>query len=131
MRSARPNGLPYFLGVRLSEEELRALDEYQRKESAPSRSDAVRRLVRGLATPAPAAHPLPVSVERELGELVEDGWVTSEETALTLLLELGLREFSRLHAEQLPALRGAARGLSERSRTRKRADRASRGLLER
>lgn len=131
MRSAQTPSLPYFLGVRLSEEELRALDEYQRSIEAPSRSDAIRRLVRAGATPATLESPLPVSVANELAELVEDGWATSEEGALSLLVQLGLREFSRLHAEQVPALRGAARGLSERSGARKRADRTSRRLLER
>jgi hypothetical protein len=131
VRSAQSSRLPYFLGVRLSEEELRSLDSYQHEENVPTRSEAVRHLVRELAASTPAAGAQPTSVEREIGELVEDGWFASEEAALALLVQLGLLEFSRLHAEQLPALRGAARGLSERSRARKRADRTSRGLLER
>jgi hypothetical protein len=131
VRSAQTSSLPYFLGVRLSEEELRQLDEIRRSLGAASRSETIRRLVRAGASPATPESPLPLSVAHELAELVEDGWASSEEGALSLLVQLGLEQFTRLHAEQVPALRGAARGLSERSGARKRADRTSRRLLER
>jgi hypothetical protein len=131
VRSTASPTLTQFLGVRLTDEELRRLDEFQRTRRIGTRSDAVRRLVleaREKPTEAPA---LPLSVQRELEEIVEDGWARSAEEALTLLATLGFQELSRLHADRVPALRGAARATRERSMARRKADREGRGLLER
>jgi Ribbon-helix-helix protein, copG family len=131
VRTAATPGLTQFLGVRLTDEELRQLDEFQRARGIATRSDAVRKLVRDAAEVAPPAPPLPLTVQRELEEMVEDGWARNEEGALTLLATLGLQELSRLHADRMPALRGAARASRERHPARRKADREGRGLLER
>jgi hypothetical protein len=125
-------GLPRFLGVRLADDELRNLDDFQRRSGSATRSDAVRALVREFARPREElAATLPVSVRAEIEELVEDGWAQDEEAALALLVAFGLREFTRLHAERVPALRGAAQRLADRRRARRRAEGAGRRLLER
>jgi hypothetical protein len=131
VRSATPNGLSAFLGVRLTDEELRQLDDFQRLRKIETRSDAVRTLVREAVGGAEKPSFLPLSVQRELEEIVEDGWARSEEEALTLLTTLGFQELSRLHADRVPALRGAARATRERHLARRKAAREGRGLLER
>ena len=131
MRTAAPGGLSLFLGVRLTEEELRQLDEFQRARKIGTRSDAVRTLVQEASGGPSSAPALPLSVQRELEEIVEDGWARSEEEALTLLTTLGFQELSRLHADRVPALRGAARATRERHLARRKASREGRGLLER
>ncbi len=131
MREAAPTGVTRFLGVRLSDEEARRLDEFRRNRGIESRSDAIRALLReseGTARPAPE---LPPTVQHEVEELVEDGWAHDEEGALTLLTTLGMQELSRLHADRMPALRGAARSHRDRHLSRRKADREGRGLLER
>jgi len=131
VRTTTPSGMTQFLGVRLTEEELRDLDEFQRTRKIATRSDAVRTLVREAREKAPTAPTLPLSVQRELEEVVEDGWARSEDEALTLLATFGFQELSRLHADRVPALRGAARANRERHLARRKADREGRGLLER
>jgi hypothetical protein len=131
VRTTTPTGLTQFLGVRLTDEELHQLDEFQRSRGIATRSDAVRTLVREAQEKAPAGPTLPLSVQRELEEIVEDGWARSEDEALTLLATFGFQEFSRLHADRIPALRGAARANRERHLARRKADREGRGLLER
>ncbi len=131
MRKDALPGLTQFVGVRLTEEELRHLDEVQRSRGLGTRSDAVRALVRAAAAPAAPELPLPPSVAREVEEMVEDGWAREAGEALTLLATLGYQEFSRLHSEGSSALRGAARASQERHRARRKADREGRGLLGR
>ena len=121
-----------FLGVRLTQEELDRLDGWRTAHGNPSRSDAVRALLRAPdPAPAPGAVELPVSLRAQLEELVEDGWATNEAAALTVALTMGLEQVARLHAERLPALKRRAREHADRSDQRRRADREGRGLLER
>jgi len=121
-----------FLGVRLTLEELDHLDGWRAAHGNPSRSEAVRALLRA---PEPAAGPsateLPVSLRAQLEELVEDGWAATEATALTVALTMGLEQIAKLHGEKLPALRRRAKEHADRSHQRRRADREGRGLLER
>ena len=120
-----------FLGVRLSEDELAALDQWRERLGSPTRSDAVRALVRLAAERTPEGPRLPVTVHTEIEELVEDGYARDSSAALETLLALGLREFARLHTERVPGLRRAARDAAERRANRRRADREGRGLLDR
>ena len=131
MRRPAPAGLTGFLGVRLTDEEMHRLDDFQQARKLPTRSDAVRALVLETKEHAPPPPALPLSVQRELEEVVEDGWARNEEEALTLLTTMGFQELSRLHAERVPALRGAARATRERHLARRKADHEGRGLLER
>jgi Ribbon-helix-helix protein, copG family len=121
-----------FLGVRLTQSELERLDAWRTAHGNPSRSEAVRALLRG---PEPATEPsafdVPISLRAKLEEIVEDGWASSVDGALTLVLTMGLGELSKLHTDRLPALRKHARDQSERTRARRRGDREGRGLLER
>ena len=121
-----------FLGVRLTSAELDRLDAWRTAHGNPSRSEAVRAL---LGAPdqveKPGAVEVPVSLRAKLEEIVEDGWATSEDGALTLVLTLGLGELSKLHTSRLPELRKHAREQSTRTRERRRVDREGRGLLER
>jgi hypothetical protein len=70
-------------------------------------------------------------LRNELEELVEDGYAHDRDSAMVLVLTLGIRELARTHAEHVPALRDHARGAKERSAGRSRADREGRGLLRR
>ncbi len=131
MREATPGGLTRFLGVRLSEEETRRLDEFRAARGIENRSDAIRVLLRESSEAAKPAAKLPLAVQQEIEELVEDGWAHDEEGALTLLATMGMQELSRLHTDRLPALRGAARAARDRRDSRRKADREGRGLLGR
>jgi len=121
-----------FLGVRLTTPELDLLDQWRASHGNPSRSEAVRALLRG-SEPAkvPEGLQLPVSLRAKLEEIVDDGWAASEDAALTLVLTMGLGELHKLHVERLPALREKARDHSDKTRERRRAGREGRGLLER
>jgi hypothetical protein len=131
VRNPASAGLTQFLGVRLTEEELRELDEFQRAREIGTRSDAVRTLVRESRERAVPPLQLPVSVMHQIEELVEDGWAHSEEDALNLLVNQGMKAFSQLHTQELLALRGASRALRERRQARRSASREGRGFLER
>lgn len=132
VRSATPTtSASYFLGVRLTPEEVERLDRFQKSREVGTRSDAVRMLVRQSTGDVPPAADFPVSVRAELEELVEDGWARTIDEAVTLVATLGIQELSRLHAERLPALRRAARETAGRSERRRRADRKGRELLDR
>lgn len=98
---------------------------------SPTRSDAVRALVRFAERAAPEAPELPPTVRAELEQLVEDGYARDLAAALDTVLTLGLQEYARVHAERLPALRRAARESADRSVSRRRADREGRRLLDR
>lgn len=132
MRTARE--LPrsdHFLGVRLTAEEIEQLDRFRQRSGSSTRSDAVRALVRASEKVDAEATELPVGLLTKLEELVEDGWVSDLDGAVSLLLTLGLSEFSRLHAERIPKLRQAARDGADRRRERGQLDRKGRGLLDR
>ena len=132
MRSATPTKpASYFLGVRLSPEEVERLDQFQRSREVGTRSDAVRLLVRQSIAAPPTPVEFPVSLRGKLEEIVEDGWARTIDEAVTLVATLGLQELSRLHGERLPALRRAARETAGRSERRRRADREGRELLDR
>jgi hypothetical protein len=132
VRSAAPaSSTSYFLGVRLTTEEVEALDRFQRDGGISTRSDAVRALVRRAGQISPKGPEFPVSLRVELEDLVEDGWANTLDEALTLVATLGLNELSRVHAERVPSLRRAAREAGDRARNRRRVDREGRGLLER
>jgi hypothetical protein len=121
----------YFLGVRLTDEEVRRLDELSRARGTTSRSQTVRELVRGAPDhPVPPGPTLPATLQNTLEEVVEAGFASNEESALTLLATLGLSQL-RLQAEHVSALRGAARELADRRKARRRAARTGRELLER
>jgi len=130
--SARTTGsADRFLGVRLSAEELDRLDRYRAAVGSPSRSEAVRALLRASEHPGTGQEELPLGLHEQLETLVEDGWAKSRDEALTLALTLGLQEMSRLYGERLPNLRQHARAGAERRRARRSAEREGRGLLER
>ncbi|MHB1435421.1 MAG: ribbon-helix-helix protein, CopG family [Thermoplasmata archaeon] len=120
-----------FLGVRLTLQELETLGQLQQRRHLASRSEAVRQLVAESLERPPSMGPLPVSLETELDQIVEDGYAADRSGALVLALTLGLAEISRIHTERLPALRREARAGKERREVRKGADREGRGLLRR
>ncbi len=120
-----------FLGVRLSSEEEAALERFRAEHQLPHRSAAVRAL---LATEPPSGAgsvELPVTVRRELEELVEDGYFTSVPAAVEHAVQLALRELVATHGEGFRELRRHARELGERRARQRRADREGRGLLRR
>lgn len=130
MRTAREHSRSdRYLGVRLSSEELEQLDRYQVRSTSPTRSDAVRALVRASDRPAPGGLELPVTTLAKLEEIVADGWVKDLDGAVSLVLGLGLNEFGRLHAERLPRARQVAREAADAKRNRDEIDRKGRGLL--
>ena len=120
-----------FLGVRLTSEEQALLDEFQRAHDLPTRSDAVRSLVRASGEPRPGSVELPPTLRGELEEIVENGYARDLEGAIALVTSLGLTELARTHSERLPALHEHARSVNERREGRRRADREGRGLLGR
>jgi hypothetical protein len=121
----------HFLGVRLTAEEVERLDQFRTRSGSPTRSEAVRALVRDSEKAGAGATEIPVALLAKLEEVVEDGWVSDLDGAVSLLLTLGLSEFTRLHADRLPKLRQAARDGSDRRRDRSQLDRKGRGLLDR
>ena len=131
MRNTRNPASPTkFLGVRLTEEEVELLDRFRAAHDLSNTSEAVRRLVRSIAQPAGDVQ-LPASLRSELEDVVEDGWATDINGAVSTALNLGLRELTRLHADEIPTLRDAARSHAARRADRKRAEREGRGLLRR
>jgi len=120
-----------FLGVRLTAEEESLLERYRGDHELPTRSEAVRSLVRSAAETGAATVELPVTLRNELEEIVEDGYARDLEGALALLVHLGLGELVRTHGERLSTLRERARAAAERRASRRRADREGRGLLGR
>jgi hypothetical protein len=121
----------HFLGVRLTAEEIEQLDRFRTRSGSSTRSDAVRALVRESEKVGAGATEIPVGLLAKLEEVVEDGWVSDLDGAVSLLLTLGLGEFTRLHAERLPKLRQTARDGADRRRDRGQLDRKGRGLLDR
>jgi Arc/MetJ-type ribon-helix-helix transcriptional regulator len=131
VRSTEPPSQPtQFLGVRLTPEEIDRLDRLQRELESPSRSDAVRALLRAADRISTPRLELPAAIEAQLDELVDDGWAASRGEALTLTLSLGLSEFAKVQSERMPALHRRAKDLGDRSRSRRDADREGRDLLE-
>ena len=120
-----------FLGVRLTPEELDRLDRLGRKLESPTRSDAVRALVRAADRLSVPRLELPAALDAQLDELVDDGWAENRGAALTLALNLGLSELAKVHGERMPELHRRARDLGDRSRSRRDADREGRDRLER
>jgi hypothetical protein len=121
----------HFLGVRLTAEEVEQLDRFRTRSGSSTRSEAVRALVRDSEKVGAGATEIPVALLSKLEEVVEDGWVLDLDGAVSLLLTLGLSEFTRLHADRIPKLRQAARDGAERRRNRSQLDRKGRGLLDR
>jgi len=120
-----------FLGVRLTAEEESLLERFRSDHDLPSRSDAIRALLREAGSSRAPAPDVPVTLRAELEELVEDGYARDVEGALALAVTLGIGELSRTHTERRGALRDHARQSRERSESRRRADREGRGLLGR
>jgi len=120
-----------FLGVRLTLEEEALLEQFRTSNELRTRSEAVRALVRGASEPRPADVAVPATLRNELEEIVEDGYSRDLDSAVTLVLTLGLSELGRIHAERLAALREHARSSAGRRENRRRADREGRGLLGR
>ena len=132
MRNARADApATRFLGVRLTVEEESLLELFRTSNELATRSDAIRALVRAAAQSRPADVAVPTTLRNELDELVEDGYVRDLDSAVTLVLTLGLSELGRIHAERLAALRDHARSTAGRRESRRRADREGRGLLGR
>jgi hypothetical protein len=121
----------HFLGVRLTAEEVEQLDRFRSRSGSATRSEAVRALVRDSEKVGAGASEIPVALLAKLEEVVEDGWVLDLDGAVSLLLTLGLSEFTRLHADRIPKLRQAAREGADRRRDRTQLDRKGRGLLDR
>jgi Arc/MetJ-type ribon-helix-helix transcriptional regulator len=107
------------------------LGQLQHRRHLASRSEVVRQLVAEAEESPPTVGPLPVSLETELDQIVEDGYAADRSGALVLALTLGFAELSRIHTERLPALRREARVGKERREVRKGVDREGRGLLRR
>jgi Arc/MetJ-type ribon-helix-helix transcriptional regulator len=128
-RAATP--ATYFLGVRLTSEEEALLEQFRTANELPNRSEAVRALVRGAGGAPVGSVELPTTLRAELEEVVEDGLARDLDGAIAAVLNLGLGELARTHAERLPALRERARSAADRRRDRRRADREGRGLLGR
>jgi Arc/MetJ-type ribon-helix-helix transcriptional regulator len=120
-----------FLGVRLTLEEESLLEQFRSENDLANRSEAIRALVRAAAERRPADVAVPETLRNELEELVEDGYARDLDSAVTLVLTLGLGEVGRIHAERLAALRDHARASAGRRESRRRADREGRGLLGR
>ena len=132
MRNARDQApATHFLGVRLSAEEESLLEQFRTANELSNRSEAVRALVRGAGGAPVDSVELPVTLRAELEEIVEDGYARDLDGAIAIVLNLGLGELVRTHAERLPALRERARSTSARRKDRHRADREGRGLLGR
>ncbi len=132
MRNARASApATHFLGVRLTAEEESLLEKFQTERDLPNRSEAVRMLVRSAAEPPAGGVDLPATLRNELEELVEDGFAHDLDSAVTLLVNAGIREMARSHDEDLATLREKARSLAERRAGRRRADREGRGFLRR
>lgn len=132
MRTARAEApATRFLGVRLTLEEEALLEQFRSENRLANRSEAVRALVRRATESRPADVALPVTLRNELEDLIEEGYVQSLDSAVSLLLTLGLTELERVHAERLAALREHARSTAGRREGRRRADREGRGLLGR
>ncbi len=127
-----PSPASRFLGVRLTLEEERRLEGFRTARGLESRSEAIRLLLReaGTTPPAPTLE-IPVTRQRELESLVEDGYFSSVQAALEHALEAGLAELVRTHAEGLTALRRHARETRSEKDERRRADREGRELLRR
>ncbi len=117
--------------MRLTLEEEALLERFRLANELPNRSEAVRALVRGAADARPADVTVPATLRNELEELVEDGYARDLDSAVTLVVTLGLGEVGRIHAERLAALRDHARSSAGRREGRRRADREGRGLLGR
>jgi hypothetical protein len=128
-RADRP--ATHFLGVRLTLEEEALLEQFRTSNELPTTSEAVRALVRAVSDTGPAEIAVPPTLRNELEELVEDGYAQDLASAVTLVLNLGLGEVGRIHAERLAALRDHARSSAGRRENRRRADREGRGLLGR
>ena len=121
-----------FLGVRLTVEEERKLDEFRTARGLDSRSEAIRVLLsEAKETRPPPTIELPATRQRELEILVEDGYFTTVQAALEHALEAGVAEMARTHAEGLSALRRHARETRNEKDGRRRADREGRELLRR
>jgi len=120
-----------FLGVRLTAEEESLLEQFRAAHEFPTRSEAVRALVREAVTERALSVDLPVTLRGELEELVQDGYAKDLDSAIALVAHLGIAELARTHAQHLAALREHARATSERRAGRRRADREGRGLLGR
>jgi hypothetical protein len=120
-----------FLGVRLTLEEEALLEQFRSVNELTTRSDAVRALVRRATESRPADVALPATLRNELEDLVEEGYAQTIDSAVTLLVNLGMSELERIHADRLAALRAHARGTAGRREGRRRADREGRGLLGR
>jgi hypothetical protein len=120
-----------FLGARLTPEELRRLDRFRADRGLRTRTDAIRVLLRDAEVAPPASGTVPPTVEAQLEELVEDGWFTDAQSALTALVAYGWREFVRERTVGRADLRRAAREIHDGRKARRGADREGRGLLER
>jgi hypothetical protein len=72
-----------------------------------------------------------VTLRNELEELVHHGYARDFDSALALVVNLGVGELARTHGDRWAALREHARETSERREGRRRADREGRGLLRR
>lgn len=120
-----------FLGVRLTSEELATLDQWREASQSATRSDAIRALVRSAGARPLESPELAPTVRAELEQLVEDGYARDFIAAFDLVVEAGLGEVSKTHAERLPRMRGAARGYADRAQVRRRAEHEGRRLLDR
>ncbi len=124
---------PGYLGVRLTEEELRSLDALVQQNGWAHRSEGIRQLLRraaggptGSAPSAGVPLEVPVSLARELQREVDDGWARSPEEALANALDRGLAELARLRQERQAQRREVARELERSEKERKEAAREGR-----
>lgn len=106
------------------------LEDFRRSRKFSTRSDAVRELVHESVERHAPAIELPATLRAEVESLVEDGITASPQSAVEMLLTLGLGELGRTH-ERVAQLRVHARNEAARREGRRRADREGRGLLGR
>ena len=131
MRSASASSHPTaYLGVRLTPEELERLDRFQRSQECPTRSDAVRALVRAADRLSEARLELPVALDLEIEELAADGYAGNKDAALAVVLHLGLAELTKTHGERIAGTRRNVRELRDRKAARIGADREAQERLE-
>lgn len=124
MRSADgPANPTAFLGVRLTLEELDRLDKFQRSQELPTRSDAVRALVRAAERLSEERLELPEGLDIEIEELVAEGYAGNKDAALAAVLNVGLTELTQTHGDRWEATRRAGRERKERREARRGAER--------
>jgi hypothetical protein len=129
-RSGTTSATDRFLGVRLSPEEVAVLDRFQQAENLATRSDAVRALLRATDRVSSRLPDLPVLLQVELENLVENGIASDMGAALQLVVTLGFGELTKVHVDGAKNLATTAREQVEDRENKRRAAHKGRELLD-